>query len=81
LLKKRWGLAEGEGQLFLFVDGFLPAWFLEDLCGEFSICPGKEKVAALKASGIWEGGAAAPGRRLFYALPRLYALLGCAEEG
>lgn len=78
LLKKHWGLPEDERRLSLFVDGFLPSWFLEDLCGELSLCPGKERVAALKASEVWVG---TQGRRLFYTLPRLYALLGCAEEG
>lgn len=77
LLKLRWGLGESEKQLGLFVDGFLPAWFLEALCEEGLLCPGKERAAVLRPAEVVHRPL---GRPLFYAVPRLHGLLGCAEE-
>jgi len=78
LLKKPWGLEEGGRQQGLFVDGFLPAWFLEELCKEALLCPGKEGALTLKPSEVFE---APRGRHLLYTVPRLQGLFGCVEEG
>jgi hypothetical protein len=77
LLQKPWGLGEG-GRQGLFVDGFLPAWFLEALCEEGLLCPGKERAAALRPPEVF---LAPRGRHLLYTAPRLRALFGCIEEG
>jgi len=77
LLEKPWGLNEGGRQQGLFVDGFLPTWFLEELCKEELLCPGKERAAALKPPEVF---AEPQGRQLVYTAPRLQALFGCVEE-
>jgi len=77
-LQTPWALGEKGRPLGIFVDGFLPPWFLEGLCKQHLLCPGKEKGVALKASEVFLN---PHGQPLLYALPRLNALFGCTEEG
>jgi len=76
-LEKAWGLEEAGRHVGIFVDGFLPAWFLEELCREALLCPGKERAFSLKAS---EAFIAPRGRHRLYWVPRLQGLFGCVEE-